>query len=52
MKRISLIFLLGVLFSMLPWVSVNAEIYKWIDEKGTVNFTEDANNTCDEGRRK
>ena len=45
MKRISMIFLLVVLFSMLPWVSVNAEIYKWIDGKGTVNFTEDGNNT-------
>ena len=40
-----MIFLLVVLFSMLPWVSVNAEIYKWIDGKGTVNFTEDGNNT-------
>jgi len=40
-----MIFLLAFLFTMLPlplrMISIQAEVYQWKDEKGTIHFTED-----------
>ena len=37
-----MVILMTILFSLLfISQSSHAEIYKWVDEKGTVNFTED-----------
>ncbi len=39
--RKSLIILIGLLFVVGFATICNAEIYKWVDEKGTIHFTED-----------
>jgi hypothetical protein len=39
MKRISFILLTGLLFSSA--LALTQEIYQWVDEKGTVHFTDD-----------
>jgi hypothetical protein len=39
MKRIMLFFLVGMI--TLPFVAGAQEIYQWVDEKGTVHFTDD-----------
>jgi len=39
--KISRIIVLAIFLAFLAPQSVRAEIYKWIDEKGTVHFTED-----------
>jgi hypothetical protein len=41
MKRISLIFVAGLLFY--STLAFGQEVYKWVDEKGTVHFTDDLN---------
>ena len=39
MKRISLIIIAGLLF--FSTLALGQEVYKWVDEKGTVHFTDD-----------
>jgi hypothetical protein len=39
MKRIMLFILVGM--TILPFVAGGQEIYQWVDEKGTVHFTDD-----------
>ena len=41
MKRTAIIFFTVMFGLLLHSQSAQAEIYKWVDEKGTVNFTED-----------
>ena len=44
MKRYFLIFL-GLMISLwMPLLSLGGEVYKWVDEKGTLNLTDDLKN--------
>ena len=40
MGKSLLVFALGIGFLMIPF-SIHAEVYKWIDDKGTVHFTDE-----------
>lgn len=43
MRKMILIAVLTIGFSVIPFL-IHAEIYKWIDDKGTVHFTDDYGN--------
>ena len=44
MERYFLIFLFIMLLSWIPSLSPGGEVYKWVDEKGTVHLTDDPQN--------
>jgi predicted ribosome quality control (RQC) complex YloA/Tae2 family protein len=41
LKRMAMVLWVIIFFSLLISQFIHAEIYKWVDEKGTVHFTED-----------
>jgi hypothetical protein len=43
MRKTVLIAALTIGFSMIPFL-IHAEVYKWIDDKGTIHFTDDRSN--------
>ena len=41
MKRIPFLFILVILLALWPGGNASAQVYKWVDEKGVLHFTDD-----------